>query len=427
MRCLNFVKYFFVTCTLLLTTGYSYAETLIGHIRFEGNERTRESILRREMYITEGDKLDYAKIESSVQGIRDLDLFKHVSYYIAEDYSQGPAQGSLAELVITVEEKIYTLIIPRIKVQDNQMRVGMHLRLDNLFGLDHSLRYLIERKGDFEGVTEMRQRMNYNYPNVNGSKYSMNLSMVDENSVVEEVDNSFQNSLNQSFSVGLHKWLNPGHRKVGRYISVGIGHTSRTHETLEGAFIDDVMANTLLFEYGFRKVHEYAYNRGGRHYGYSGALSHDSFGSDSEFFKHLLFYRAYYRFDSRPDDNLNIQTQIGYSDNDILGDEAFTLDFSNDLRCYERNRFSGNSMVLINMEYMTPSSFYPTLRYVGFMDIGNTFDSDKTFQPDGMNVGLGVGIRWKIPAFVKVDLRLDLGYGVTDENYQVTVGTHYAF
>ena len=427
MRSMNFIRSCCIATLLLMAESYAYAETVIGNIRFEGNERTRESILRREMYITEGDKLDYAKIEDSIQGIRDLDLFKSVTYYITEDYSQSTAQGNLAELVITVEEKIYTLIIPRIKVQDNQLRVGMHLRLDNLFGLDHSLRYLIERKGDFEGVTEMRQRMNYNYPNINGSKYSMNLSLVDENAVTEETENSFQNSLNQSFSVSLHKWLNPGHRKTGRYISAGIGHTSRTHETLDGVFIDEALANSISLEYGYREVHEYDYNRGGRHYGYMGELSHESFGSDSEFFKHLLFYRAYYRFDSRPDDNLNVQTLIGYSDNDILGDEAFTLDFSNDLRGYERNRFSGNSMVLVNLEYITPSSFYPTLRYVGFMDIGNTYDSEKTFQPDGVNVGFGVGIRWKIPAFVKVDLRLDLGYGVTDENYQVTVGSHYAF
>lgn len=69
-----------------------------------------------------------------------------------------------------------------------------------------------------------------------------------------------------------------------------------------------------------------------------------------------------------------MQTQIGYSDHDILGDEAFTLDFRNDLRGYGRDLFTGNFMVLVNMEYMTPSSFYPMLRYVGFMDIGNTYD-----------------------------------------------------
>lgn len=427
MYVVNHGKYVLIVALYLLAGSYCYAETVIGSVRFEGNEKTKVSVLRREMYISEGDELDYTKIERSLQGIRDLGLFKRVSYYIAEDFTHDTKSENITELVIVVEEKIYTLIIPRIKYQDNQLRLGVHLRMDNIFGLDHSLRYLVERKGKFEGIDEYRQRMNYNYPNINGSKYSMNFTLVDENTVIEQIDNSFENNLNQSFSVALHKWLNPGHRKVGRYISAGIGHVSRIHEALEGAYVDDVMANSLVFEYGYRKVHEFAYNRSGRHYGYAGELSNEAIGSESEYFKHLLFYRAYYRFDSRPDDNLNVQTQIGYSDNNILGDEAFTLDFRNDLRGYERDRFSGNSMILVNMEYMTPSSYYPTLRYVGFLDLGNTYDSEKSFQPDGLNVGMGVGIRWKIPAFVKADLRIDIGYGVSDENYQITVGTRYAF
>jgi len=424
------LKYFrSLLCLLLLfvTGSYAYGETVIGNIRFEGNDRTQPSVLRREMYITEGDVVDFGKIERSVQAIRDLGLFKSVGYYLSEDYLQTPSPANVAELVIVVEEKIYTLIIPRIRYQDNQLRIGVHLRLDNLFGLDHSLRYLFERKGDYEGVTEYRQRLKYNYPNINGTRYSMNLFLVDENTVMERPDNSFENSLNKSFSVAMGKWLNPEQHKAGRYFSAGISHTDRTHETLDGIFIDDAVANAIVFEYGYRKVHEYAYNRSGRHYGYAGEWSNESFGSDSEYLKQLLFYRAYYRFDSRPEDNLNVQTQIGYSDNSILGDEAFTLDFRNDLRGYDRDRFTGNSMVLVNIEYMTPSSFYPMLRYVGFMDIGNTYDSDKPFQPGGLNLGIGAGLRWKIPAFVKVDLRLDIGYGVSDENYQVTVGTHYAF
>jgi outer membrane protein insertion porin family len=403
------------------------SEPVITSIRFEGNERTRESVLRREMYIREGDELDYGKVEKSIQGIRDMGLFKKVGYYLEQNQPAAVDEASGIELVITLEEKIYTLIIPRVRVQDNQTRIGVNARLDNLFGLDHSMRYIVERKGTVEGVDEYRQRLSYYYPNVNGSRYSVNFSAVDENTVTEQIDNSLENSLNKSFALVLHKWLNPGQKKVGDYISAGVSHTQRTHETLDGVYIDETLANAMVFEYGYRKVHEMDNMRDGRHYGYSVEWSNEAFGSDAEYFKNLLFYRSYYTFDSRPGDNLNVQLQLGYSSNDILGDEAFTLDFRNDLRGYERDRFTGNSMVLLNLEYMTPSSFSRKLRYVGFVDIGNTYDSEKRFQPDGLNAGLGVGIRWKIPSLVKVDLRIDLGYGIADENYQTTVGTHYAF
>ncbi len=417
----------FMLYLVLIPWCQAASEPVISSIRFEGNERTRESVLRREMYVREGDELDYGKVEKSIQGIRDLGLFKKVGYYLEQNQPAAVDETSGIELVITLEEKIYTLIIPRVRVQDNQTRIGVNARLDNLFGLDHSMRYIVERKGAVEGVDEYRQRLSYYYPNVNGSRYSVNFSAVDENTVTEQIDNSLENSLNKSFALVLHKWLNPGQKKVGDYISAGVSHTQRTHETLDGVYIDETLANAMVFEYGYRKVHEMDNMRDGRHYGYSVEWSNEAFGSDAEYFKNLLFYRSYYTFDSRPGDNLNVQLQLGYSSNDILGDEAFTLDFRNDLRGYERDRFTGNSMVLLNLEYMTPSSFSRKLRYVGFVDIGNTYDSEKRFQPDGLNAGLGVGIRWKIPSLVKVDLRIDLGYGIADENYQTTVGTHYAF
>ena len=417
----------FMLYLVLMPWCQAASEPVITSIRFEGNERTRESVLRREMYIREGDELDYGKVEKSIQGIRDMGLFKKVGYYLEQNQPAAVDEASGIELVITLEEKIYTLIIPRVRVQDNQTRIGVNARLDNLFGLDHSMRYIVERKGTVEGVDEYRQRLSYYYPNVNGSRYSVNFSAVDENAVTEQIDNSLENSLNKSFALVLHKWLNPGQKKVGDYISAGVSHTQRTHETLDGVYIDETLANAMVFEYGYRKVHEMDNMRDGRHYGYSVEWSNEAFGSDAEYFKNLLFYRSYYTFDSRPGDNLNVQLQLGYSSNDILGDEAFTLDFRNDLRGYERDRFTGNSMVLLNLEYMAPSSFSRKLRYVGFVDIGNTYDSEKRFQPDGLNAGLGVGIRWKIPSLVKVDLRIDLGYGIADENYQTTVGTHYAF
>lgn len=402
-------------------------EPTIANIRFEGNERTRESLMRRELYFKEGDKLDIASIEKSVQGLRDLALFKQVGYHIDRHEAGAEGESPDVDVVISVDEKIYTLIVPRIRAQDNQTRIGINARLDNLFGLDHSLRFVTERKGTVEGVDEYRQRLSYSYPNINGSRFSMSLQAVDENTVTEQIDNSLQNSINQSFNIAIHKWLNPEQKRVGRYISAGVNHVVRTHETLDGIYLDETLANSLSFEYGYRKVHELDNVRDGRHYGYIGEWSDSIFGSDAEFLKSLLFYRGYYRIDSRPGDNLNVQLQLGYSDNDILGDEAFTLDFSHDLRGYDRDRFTGNSMMLLNLEYVTPSSFSHNFRYVGFVDIGNTYDTEKTFQPEGLNYGVGVGFRWKIPSLVKVDLRVDVGYGLADDNLQTTVGTHYAF
>ncbi len=404
-----------------------FAKTLIKTIRFVGNDVTQESILRQEMFVKEGDAVDYVKIEESVQAIMDLGLFRKVHYYLGEDYVTGSTDPA-AELVVVVKEKYYMLVIPRLRYEDNQLRMGVHLNWDNVNGLDHSMRLLFERKGKLEGVTEYHQQFRYSYPNVAGSKYSLSFSFNDQNSVEENVDGVLQNQLDQSFGIGLFKWLNREKRKRGMYASLGTGYILRSYEDIQTQVIlDETDAVTLSGEYGYKNVHEYLYNRGGKHFGYRLTISDEMFGSTSEYFNHYLFYRSYYRFDSRPDDNLNVQTLLGHSTDDILDDRAYTLDYRNDLRGYERSSFQGNTMLLVNVEYLRPSEPHPLLRYVYFIDVGNTFDQFSDLGHGPLKVGVGFGLRWKIPAFVRIDLRLDVGYAVSDDEYKVTVGTRHAF
>ena len=61
------------------------------------------------------------------------------------------------------------------------------------------------------------------------------------------------------------------------------------------------------------------------------------------------------------------------------------------------------------------------------MDIGNTYEKFSRIKDGDLKLGIGFGLRWKIPKFVKLDLRVDLGYGVSDDDYHVSVGTQHAF
>ena len=61
------------------------------------------------------------------------------------------------------------------------------------------------------------------------------------------------------------------------------------------------------------------------------------------------------------------------------------------------------------------------------MDLGNTYDEIEHIFHRPLNIGVGAGIRWKIPAFVRLDLRLDFAYGVTDSDWFTSFGTRYLF
>ncbi|MCW8956225.1 MAG: hypothetical protein OQL09_05030, partial [Gammaproteobacteria bacterium] len=389
---------------LLSLAGVVNAATYIGDIRFVGNETTEESFLLQHMHINVGDEVNLKKIERSVQDIMDLGLYRNVSYYLQEEYqAKEPAEYS-AELVIVVDEKYYLFVLPRIRVEDNQLQLGVQLRWDNLYGINHAMRLTAERKGENEGITEYRKRFRYKYPSILGSHFDMEFKIIDENNVGLNTDEVIQNQVEQSLGFKVRKWLNPEGRKYGKYVLLGMGYINREYEDITSRLVvDEAKAANLVAEYGYEKVHEHLYNRSGKHFGYMLDVSDDRFGSTSEYFKHSLFYTSYYRFKSRPNDNLNVQTIIGHSTDDVLGDRAFTLDYRNDLRGYDRDRFQGNNMLLINMEYLHTFGRYPTLRYLYFLDLGNTYDELKYMFHRPLNVGIGAGIRWKIPSLVRVD------------------------
>ena len=412
----------------MLSSSFAGAATHIRSISFEGNEVTQESVLRRQMYIQEGDLVDIKKIEKSVQFLKDLELFKSVSYYLAEDYTDTDRDEKQVDLVILLEEKIYFLVLPRIRQDGDDTHLGVQLLWNNVYGLDHEFRFLVEDRGSTEGVSENRQRIKYNYPNVNGSSYSLIFKLINLKEVDDNEETGSIVRLDQNFSFQVFKWLNRQGVKYGQYIGLGLNYRLRDNEDIAGVSLGDEL-DALVFEirYGYKKVHVYDYNRGGREYGYALDVSDHALGSDSEFFKHSLFYRSYYRFKSRPGDNLNVQAILGYSTDDVMGDAAFTLGASDDLRGYKNDRFEGNSMFLLNMEYLTPRAATPSFRYVSFLDLGNTYQKFSDIAHRPLNVGAGFGFRWKIRALVKIDLRMDLGYGFEDEDYRFTFGLRHMF
>jgi len=414
----------FMVLLLLSFKAAADAHKVISQIVFSGNEITQESVLRREMYIAEGDFVDVKKIKKSTQGIMDLGLFRQVKYKLEIDSKNLMHRI----LFINVKEKYYKFILPRLRFENNQWRTGLQLRWDNVNGLDHSLQLLAERLGAEQGVSELRQRFKYLYPNVLGSKFSLDFRVVNQNKIDAGIDGEFQNQIEQSLEFGVFKWLNRQRRKNGWYARIGFDTRSRDFESLQDQLIlDSSNVVQLSFKYAYKNLHEYLYNRGGKHYGYEIKIADDIWGSQSQYVSHFLFYRSYYQFKSRPNDNLNVQTLLGYSTNDILGDRAFTLDYRNGLRGYERSRFQGNSLLVVNTEYLRPSDWYNTLRFVYFIDMGTTGESLSDAFSGPLRTGVGFGIRWKIPAFVRVDLRMDIGYGITDDNVRVTLGTKHAF
>ncbi len=358
----------------------------------------------------------------------DLGLFKSVYYYLEEDYINGSTDksGYKVNVIFVVKEKYYILLIPRLKVVDTDFFYGLQFKGDNLFGLNHSARMLAEDRGSTEGVDENRFYIRYFYSNVNDSFYNIDFAWQSENKVDES--EGLIDRQDDSYQIGISRWLNEKGRNRGWFAGGSIKYQQRYNEDIiMSTMSENVDAVILGAEAGYKNTNDYKYNRGGKSYGYSLQWSGDSIGSDTQFTQHQFYYRSYYRLKNHPQSNINVQMKFGHANNKILGEYAFSLGSSDDLRGYEKNRFKGNTLFVTNMEYMFPQKNHPLIRYVTFVDVGSTYEQLNDVLHEPLNVGAGIGLRWKIRSLVKIDLRADVAYGFTDEDYKFSFGTRHAF
>ncbi len=409
------------------------AAELINQIRFEGNKTTEDTVLRREIYIAPGDSLDQSLIEKSRQAIMDLGLFKKVYFYLEETIQTEPSTVSSSEIsyrinvVFVVEEKYYLLVLPRLRSEGDEVFYGVQVRWDNVFGKNHEMRFVLEDRGETAGIDETKTEFDYFYQNVLDSAYNINLEWKDVNEVDED-EGEITDRQDNEVKLSLSRWLNERGRHRGWLVGGSIRRNERFNDVIAGTGESkNIDANILGFQLLYTSVSDFEVNRGGKSYVYEVEASDSRFSSDTEFARHIFTYRSYYRVDANPLSNLNVQMRLGHSNNTILGAKAFSLGSSDDLRGYKNDRFKGNSMFLMNVEYMFPHQGYPFVRYVYFIDLGNTYDQFEDIQHKPVNIGVGVGMRWKIRSFVKLDLRMDVAYGLTDEDYRFSFGTRHAF
>ncbi|VAW65487.1 hypothetical protein MNBD_GAMMA10-1711 [hydrothermal vent metagenome] len=414
------------------------ATSFVKSISYQGNHATQASVMNREIYIVPGDVYNEAAVEKSRQAIMDLGLFKKVHYYIEENYSvtdtdtdvdaDVEAVDSYIEIIFVVKEKYYFYVLPKIKLDDNEVFYGAQLTWDNAWGLNHSLKARYENRGSTAGVDERKNSLKYAWPNINGGTYNLDFQLQSSNAVDEADENNLVDRQDETFQIGVSRWLNEQGRNKGWFMGASVLYQQRFNDVLSGDLLSEsIEATALGISAGYKNLKEYEYNRGGKSFSYALDWSDESIGSGSEYVRYKLAYRSYYRLDNSPYKNINVQTQFGHSNNKILGKYAFSLGSRTDLRGYENSRFNGNVMLLVNVEYMFPHPRHPIVRYVYFADIGNAYENSRDILHEPLNVGAGVGMRWKVRSLVNIDLRVDLGYGFTDDDYRFSFGTRHAF
>ena len=413
---------------------------IIARIEFTGNRVTQPRIMLQEMLVKEGDVADPALIERSRQAIMDLGLFKSVRV------SLEPLDNGVL-LRISVKEKYYILPTPKLnRDEENNFSLGAELTLDNLAGLNQRLRFRYEvddANGQSGGQIDTYS-FSYNYPRVFGSPWSLSTEVNKVNSPAEvfnkpDFDPSKSLSDDSLYKLGAwtaavqaSRWLNPHGLSRGWQAGGGLVWRRNVYDYLEGVLapqFQDAQAVGVSLHVQYVDVHDFLFSRSGEEYGYNGEFGSRTLGSDTRYTRHDFFYRKFLLLDGRPHENIEIQARLGLSSGEIFAGSgaAYSLGGSKTLRGVDTGSYSGDSFVLLNVQYLRPFFGYYPLRGVVFLDVGNTYPSNTEINLSEIEWDVGIGLRFRLKSFVKIDLRIDAAYSFDTGDWNYKIGTKEIF
>jgi outer membrane protein assembly factor BamA len=337
-------------------------------------------------------------------------------------------------LVIRVEEKFYILPLPRFsRSSDGDISYGAKVSFDNLLGYNQSLELLYEETDVADDTRETEASIGYSIARIPGTDYGLSLvasrTTAQEEVIAEDGRRGRYDDERERYTLGVSRWLSRRAPSRGWRAAVG-ATTSRDDYTFvsgETGLREDERIVTLSLGIEHTAVEEYTYNRGGFIYGWRLGASVPALGSDEETKQVDFFWRRYQRLGADLEHNFNMQFRVGGAFDSSPLKQTFKLGGSDTLRGFEVDAFQGDTYIVANLEYLHTSPWTRRLRGAVFTDLGNAYPEGRIDLGD-LEAGIGLGLRYKIPWLVRIDLRVDVAQGLGSEGIlRVYAGTRASF
>lgn len=394
----------------------------IAEIKIEGNEKTQEKWVLKWANIHPGQRLSLQMMENALRELRDTTLFKQIDFATAIR-----ADGDLL-LTITLQEKYYTLLLPRLsRNSDGNIKAGIQLRLDNLQGADRSLRVVVQHE-DVSGSDDntMQAGFRYDWP-LFDQPYDLSWQGATSEENLE-VD-GFQNIVYTDFFLfsATRDWRIEGF-KIPWELGAALVFENRDLDRPYPDFIQEGEAgkyNRIRLSIIYDDVHWERYRRYGSFYAATIEQGTELLGSDYDSTisrLETLGFRLLNQYD-----NLNYRVAFDVANNSPFDVPRFGIGGSSSIRGLEDFDGEGDARFLTNIEYVHGLRSYPLLRFSAFVDLGNVYEDIESFDLTDLQYTVGVGMRWKIESFVDTDLIIDYGYDVENSEGRFYGGTSLLF
>jgi outer membrane protein insertion porin family len=394
----------------------------VSEIEVLGNKKTQSRFVILWSKIAIGQPLDQQMLDQARQLIFNKELFKKVSV-------DAVAIGDKVKIIISLVEKRYTLILPRLsRNSDGDIKAGLQLSMDNLNGGDQSLRARVEKGEASTGEESYRYLVEYRIPQYS-RPYEYYMGFGQEVGYTEDADTGFTNKVYNdfiSFSVSRKWYVSNLPRPLKLFTGLTYQKVRLREPYPEG--LDETEPgnyNRINLNLEYDAINYETYRRTGRRYFFTYQQGLEILNSDFDSSLAQVEARFYHPLNEL--DNFNYRLFTGFSRHTPFNGEQYSIGSSGTLRGIDRGSFSGDALLFGNFEYVMGFKKHRKFRTSAFIDIGNVYEDIKSIDITDLRVGVGLGLRWKAVSFVRTDLVVDLGYDTDTGNVKFYAGTRLNF
>ena len=393
------------------------SEGRLGKIVIEGNDKTKEKVIVREINIKPGDLFNFEKVKKSLQKIYNLGYFEDVSMKL----EPGAEEGSVVLIVKVIEKNTGKFGIGAGYNSEEGLMGFTSYEENNLFGGGQKLEAKIELGGRTTYKIAFLEPWLADTPTSFGFEVYDTVQKEEEKEEGEIISEYEEERLGGKLIFG---------RKISDAVNLGMEFKTEkvTYNLISGSSLPDnsnegqTNSLTPIFTYDTRD------NVFNPTYGLYGNFSLEKaggfLGGDYDFTKYNLTLSTYFSTkitegvinigsikniaDKISQGVLAFRVKGGFANSVLPSFAKYKVGGMNTVRGYDSGEFSGDKSLVFNAEYRLPLA--KNFQAVLFTDWGQAWNYEESINLADLKFGKGMGIRFDTPIG---PIRLD--YGIDEE------------
>lgn len=362
-------------------------EGYINDIIIKGNEKTKDFVILRELEFAPGDVLNMNVLQNSFQNLVKLNLFSEFNPQL----ERVSIWDNTANVIIEVVEAKTGLLGAGVTYSTKDGWLGfVDIQERNLLGNGQTLGF----QWQFGGITNYS--LNFYEPWLLGTRTSFGIGIYDRTSKGINVDKVHRRGGNILLGHNLiNEWDGMIKYSVENY---------KEYDDADGSVPDyESVLRSITLQVD-RDTTNHPFNpTGGAIDIFSIEYAGDFLGGTENFVKYNLDMRRFYPgFKDNHAWGVRLKAGVGEGN---LEKRQYHLGGSESLRGYKSMEFSGDSLLLMNLEYRLPIA--DNFTAVVFADAGNVWEKGESISLGDLKYSIGAGLRLNTPIG---QLRLDYGF-----------------